>query len=864
MIDICDFARRPVAPALRPDHRVGAAGPPDDGDLAPAGPGRRDQRLQLPGRGLGVELRARHRLRRPGGLEAVGEDAAHARSPARRIFEPCAARASAARPTACLQVVIGGARVGEALVARRARAAGQRHRQLPHGPRGRRRSSPRASAAALLELGGNNAMIVAPSADLDLAVARDPVQRGRHRRPALHLAAPPDRARGRLRRAARRASSRPMRGCRSAIRCSRGTLVGPLIDGAAFERMQAALDRRAREGGTRRRRRARPGRRAMPDALLRRARRWSRCRRRREIVREETFAPILYVMRYRELDEAIAHAQRRAAGPVVLHLHQRPARGRALPVGRPAATAASPTSTSARAAPRSAARSAARRTPAAAASRAPTPGRATCAAPPTRSTTRATCRWPRASCSTRAEGRGSGYRDYCRAKGKPILSPSPGNGEGLVEFGRIAKGRSMATPHLAVQEAAASHASGIEVSVISPVYDEEASITALAEQIVAVMDSLGRPYEIILINDGSQDGSAERLAEAAQRFPTVTVLNLARNYGQTAAMMAGIDAASRRRSSCRSTPTCRTIRATSRCCSPSSRRATTSCRAGARTGRMRRCAASCPAARQSADLDGSPACISTTTAARSRPIAREVLQGVRLYGEMHRFIPIYAAWEGAQGVRAARCSHHPRRPGARNTGSAASLKVLLDIVVVKFLDRYMTKPIYVFGGFGLAFLALSVVSGIYALWLKLVEGVSFISTPLPLLVDAHLHHRSDELPDGAARRDAGAHLLRIAGQEDLCGEKRPVGTGAGLMCGIAGFVGPGDRDSLARMTRVLQHRGPDGEGLYVDPDMPVFLGHRRLAIIDIAGGTSPCGTVMVRRHRRRLQRRDLQSSGAAP
>ena len=59
------------------------------------------------------------------------------------------------------------------------------------------------------------------------------------------------------------------------------------------------------------------------------------------------------------------------------------------------------------------------------------------------------------------------------------------------------------------------------------------------------------------------------------------------------------------------------------------------------------------------------------------------------------------------------------------------------------------------------------------------------------------------------------------------------------MCGIAGFVGPGDRDSLARMTQALRHRGPDGEGLYADPDMPVFLGHRRLAIIDIAGGNQP-------------------------
>ena len=133
---------------------------------------------------------------------------------------------------------------------------------------------------------------------------------------------------------------------RSAIRSKPGTLVGPLIDEAAFDGMQRALGRgprRRRRGHGRRARRGSRGREAFyvapgagRDAGADRA------------VLRETFAPILYVMRYTRPRRGDRAAQRRAAGPVVVDLHQRPARGRALHLGRAAPTAASPTSTSAR------------------------------------------------------------------------------------------------------------------------------------------------------------------------------------------------------------------------------------------------------------------------------------------------------------------------------------------------------------------------------------------------------------------------------------------------------------------------------------------------------------------------------------
>ena len=112
---------------------------------------------------------------------------------------------------------------------------------------------------------------------------------------------------------------------------------------------------------------------------------------------------------------------------------------------------------------------------------------------------------------------------------------------------------------------------------------------------------------------------------------------------------------------------------------------------------------------------------------------KEVVKGVRLYGEMHRFIPIYASWQGGKVAEVA-VNHFPRIHGRSKYGLERVAKVLLDLMVVKFLASYANKPIYIFGGFGLVSIVISFLSGVWALYLKVFEGVSFISTPLPLLV----------------------------------------------------------------------------------------------------------------------------------
>jgi hypothetical protein len=111
---------------------------------------------------------------------------------------------------------------------------------------------------------------------------------------------------------------------------------------------------------------------------------------------------------------------------------------------------------------------------------------------------------------------------------------------------------------------------------------------------------------------------------------------------------------------------------------------------------------------------------------------KQVIKEVKLYGEMHRFVPIYATWHGAR-VTEVPVMHHPRRFGKSKYGLERTIKVMLDLIVVKFLAKYAQKPMYVFGAFGLISLLVSLLSGVWAVYLKFHDGVSLILTPLPLI-----------------------------------------------------------------------------------------------------------------------------------
>ena len=121
-----------------------------------------------------------------------------------------------------------------------------------------------------------------------------------------------------------------------------------------------------------------------------------------------------------------------------------------------------------------------------------------------------------------------------------------------------------------------------------------------------------------------------------------------------------------------------------------------------------------------------------SSSAAAPPVKKEVIKGIKLYGEMHRFIPIYASWYGAK-VTEIPVTHHPRKFGKSKYGLERVVKIVLDLAVVKFLDHYAQKPMYVFGGAGMLSLLLSGLAAAWALYLKFYDNTSLVQTPLPLM-----------------------------------------------------------------------------------------------------------------------------------
>ncbi|MGH9852622.1 MAG: glycosyltransferase family 2 protein [Blastocatellia bacterium] len=273
-----------------------------------------------------------------------------------------------------------------------------------------------------------------------------------------------------------------------------------------------------------------------------------------------------------------------------------------------------------------------------------------------------------------------------------------------------------------------------KLSIFLPVYDEEENLERLHEKIIAAMIELGQSFEVIYVDDGSADRSLELLKKFAANDRRVRVISFRRNYGQTAAMAAGIDAA--------------------------------------------RGEVLIP---MDADLQNDPADIERLLAKLDegydvvsgwrkdrhdsfltrvlpsklangliskisgvelhdygcslKAYRREALKDVQLYGEMHRFIPIYASWAGAR-VAEIPVAHYPRTAGKSKYGLSRTIKVVFDLVTIKFMASYMTKPLYVFGWAGILAFAISFFSALFAFLMKYAgwpKHADFIQTPLPVL-----------------------------------------------------------------------------------------------------------------------------------
>ncbi len=269
-----------------------------------------------------------------------------------------------------------------------------------------------------------------------------------------------------------------------------------------------------------------------------------------------------------------------------------------------------------------------------------------------------------------------------------------------------------------------------ELSLFLPVLDEEENLRPMHAKISAALDALGKTAEVIFVDDGSTDKSLEILKDIAESDDRVRVISLRRNYGQTAAMSAGIDAAKGdilipMDADLQNDPA-DIKRLLDKL--DEGYDVVSGWRKNRQDKLISRKIPSQIANRIISWIGGVPL---HDYGCSLKAYRRDVIQDVKLYGEMHRFIPIYASWAGAR-VTEIPVDHHARTMGRSKYGISRTVKVVFDLMTIKFKASYGTKPIYVFGTFGVIAFLLSMIAGVWAVVLKLY-GTSFILTPLPVI-----------------------------------------------------------------------------------------------------------------------------------
>jgi len=272
----------------------------------------------------------------------------------------------------------------------------------------------------------------------------------------------------------------------------------------------------------------------------------------------------------------------------------------------------------------------------------------------------------------------------------------------------------------------------VDLSVIVPVYNEAESLHLLHTAIHEALDTLDIPWEIVFVDDGSRDDSMVQLEALAAADPErVRVVVLRRNFGQTTAIAAGID------HSCGDVIVLLDADLQN---DPADIPAMLEKIAegydvvsGWRVNRQDTLITRKVPSRLANAL------ISWVTGVHLhdygctlKAYRREVITGFRLYGEMHRFIPAYARWVGAK-ITEMPVRHHARQYGKTKYGLERTLKVILDLITVKFLNSYANKPIYLFGGTGFFLLFLSLITLLVIIARRLILDEHLVRSPLLLM-----------------------------------------------------------------------------------------------------------------------------------
>ena len=257
----------------------------------------------------------------------------------------------------------------------------------------------------------------------------------------------------------------------------------------------------------------------------------------------------------------------------------------------------------------------------------------------------------------------------------------------------------------------------MKVSLIVPCFNEEENLPRLFQEIDAIVDKHGLDAEVVIVDDGSKDRSRDLIVEQAKKDPRYKAVVFRRNFGQTAAMVAGIDHstgdviipldADLQNDPADVPRLLEQIEA--------GYDVVSGWRKNRQDKLFSRRMPSVIANRLIAKVGGVHIHDYGCTLKAYR---KSVIEHVRLYGEMHRFIPIHAAWAGGK-VTEIVVNHRPRVAGVSKYGIGRTFKVLLDLLTVKLLGSYATKPIYMFGFFGFGLLAAGFAFGAGAVGMKL-------------------------------------------------------------------------------------------------------------------------------------------------
>lgn len=271
----------------------------------------------------------------------------------------------------------------------------------------------------------------------------------------------------------------------------------------------------------------------------------------------------------------------------------------------------------------------------------------------------------------------------------------------------------------------------MDLSVVVPVYNEEESLAPLVQEACSVLEPLGRSYELIFVDDGSMDGTFSVLSHLHKKEPRLKVLRLKRNFGQTAALAAGLAYAQGKvvvamdgdgQNDPKDIPSLL-----------SKLEEGFDLVSGWRHDRKD------PFWSRRLPSSMANSLISWITQVKLhdygctlKALRREVAKELRLYGEMHRFIPAIAYERGAR-IAEIKVNHRPRRWGQSKYGVVRTLRVILDLLTVKFLLSYATRPLHVFGLIGLLSGVVGFLFAIYLTIQKLFYGFEIGGRPLLLL-----------------------------------------------------------------------------------------------------------------------------------